>query len=464
MSGRTREASRREERLELAGEVAPLATLTRALLERSLPVEALDALFAETIGDARKRKMTVGALTWLMLQVVSGSRRAAFAAWQADRESDEPLAPVSHQAMYERFGTVFPQFSCALVRRSAEATAPFVESRWPEGRRDWGDRVRVVDGTMPQGSEHRLKVLRTCGPAGLPCKIVFAFDPSRRLCVDAEASEDAYAGEALVAQPIFERAEPGQVYVCDRGYDSLKIFRTLQARGANFVVRESKGGPQVAEAGRLRKIGRVATGVVYEQPVDVGPPGKALRLRRVVVRLDEPTRKKETELRLLSDLEGDVAATEIAELYRDRWGIETHIERLKHLLQGEIETLGKPRAAIFALCGAMIASNAVAAAEASIAREHDLPEGYLSGYYLADEIAASYRVVDRIVPDETWRRVAVWPDDVFAKRMRSLARAVRPGAFEKHPRGPKRPPPRRTSGKRRHHFSTYRLIKGLEVP
>ena len=87
-----------------------------------------------------------------------------------------------------------------------------------------------------------------------------------------------------------------------------------------------------------------------------------------------------------------------------------------------------------------------------------------SGVAAADEIAASYRVVDRIVPDETWRRVAVWPDDVFAKRMRSLARAVRPGAFEKHPRGPKRPPPRRTSGKRRHHFSTYRLIKGLEVP
>jgi hypothetical protein len=464
MSERTKKKTRTDERLELAAEVAPLATMTRALLERSLPIESLDALFQETIGDARRRKFTVGALTYLMLQVVSGSRKSAFAAWQADQESAEPLAPVSHQAMYERFGTVPPEYCCALVRRSCETTAGLVEPHWPEGRRDWGTRIRVVDGTMPEGSEHRLKVLRKCGPAGLPAKLVFAFDPSRRLCVDVSASEDAYAGEALVAQPLFERARPGEVYVADRAYCSLKVFRTLQARGANFVVRESNGGPQVAPAGRLRKIGRTATGVVHEQPVDVGPPGKSLRLRRVVVRLDRPTRKGETEVRLLSDLSADVEATEIADLYRDRWGIETHIERLKHLFQGEIETLGNPRAAIFALCGAMVASNAVAATETAIASEHDLPEGYLSGYYLADEIAASWRVVDRLVDDAIWSRVSAWPEKTFVAWIRSLAGAIRPGAFEKHPRGPKRPPPRRTSGKKRHHFSTYRLIEGLEVP
>lgn len=464
MSARTK-TERRDERLELAAEVGPLATMTRALLERSLPIEALDELFAETIGDARRRTLTVGALTYLMLQVVSGARRSSFAAWQADRASDDPLVPVSHQAMYERFGTTPPEFSCALARRSYAATAPSVEPVVPEGRRGWGDRVRVVDGTMPAGSEHRLKVLRTCGPAGLPAEIVFVFDPSRGLCVDASASEDAYAGEASVAQPLFERAEPGEVYVADRGYCSTKVFATLRGRDARFAIRETNGGPTVVERGSLVEIGRVETGLVFEQPVDVGSrETKAVRLRRIVVRLDAPTRKGETEIRVLSDLPAEVPATEIAELYRDRWTIETHIERLKHLFKGEIETLGKPRAAIFMLCGAMVAANAVAAAEAIVADEHDLPAGYLSGYYLADEIAATSRVVDRLVDDATWRRVAAWPDEAFVLWQRSLARTIRPAAFKKHPRGPKRPPPRRSSGKRRHHFSTYRLIKGLEVP
>jgi hypothetical protein len=460
----TKRRERREESLEIAGEVSPLATMTRALLERSLPVEALDRLFEETAGDARERTATVGALTYLMLQVVSGSHKSAFAAWQADRESDEPLVPISHQAMYDRFGTTPPIYSCSLVRKSYEATAPLVEPQASEGRRDWQGRVRIVDGTMPEGSEHRLKVLRTCGPAGLPAKLVFVFDPARSLCVDAEASEDAYAGEARIAAPLFERAQAGEIYVADRGYDSLAIFAQLRSRGAHFVVRESKGGPTVVEQEELREVGRASTGVVFEQAVDVGRAGKTLRLRRIVVRLDEPTRKGETEVRVLSDLPEEISATEIAELYRDRWGIEPQIERLKHLFKGEIESLGKPRAAIFVLCGAMVASNAAAAAEAAIAREHDLPASFLSGHYLADEIAATVRVVDRLVDEATWRHVVEWPDETFVAWIRSLARAIRPGAFRKHPRGPKRAPPPRTSGKKRHHFSTHRLIKGLEVP
>ena len=39
-----------------------------------------------------------------------------------------------------------------------------------------------------------------------------------------------------------------------------------------------------------------------------------------------------------------------------------------------------------------------------------------------------------------------------------VSRAIRPAALQKHPRGPKRPKPKRASGKKRPHYATHRLL------
>ena len=65
----------------------------------------------------------------------------------------------------------------------------------------------------------------------------------------------------------------------------------------------------------LRYAGRTETGRVYEQEVQITTEGgQALKLRRVVIRLDEPTRDGETEVALLSNLRG-VRALKLARLY-----------------------------------------------------------------------------------------------------------------------------------------------------
>ncbi len=131
---------------------------------------------------------------------------------------------------------------------------------------------------------------------------------------------------------------------------------------------------------------------MLEQTVVMTQPrtGREIALRRIVFRLAEPTQQGETEVRLLTTLPDSINAVEIANLYGRRWTIETHIDRVKHILQGEIQSLGKPRAAIFVLCLSMVASNALAAAETQIRKAHRTTEE-LSGYYLADKIAAHYR-------------------------------------------------------------------------
>lgn len=448
--------------IDFAARVSPLATLVRGLIERVLPIDALDDLFDEVIGDRRLRTLTTGTITHLMLQVVSGTRRAVFAAFQADQAEDQPLIGTTYQALYQRLGRIFPDYSCALVRFSARRLGPLLGRGRPRDFAAWrGYRLRIVDGTMPDGSEHRLKVLRKLGPAGLPAKIVFVFDPVRHLCVDAQASEDAYASDASLAEILWTRARRGDLYVADRAYCSSSLFVLLIQRRSAFVIRELTG-LAITESGPLQDVGELDGGRVLEQPVVVHSPktGRSLHLRRIVFRLAQPTQKGEEEVLLLTNLQNTAGAVAITDLYGRRWDIESQINQLKHVLSGEIRTLGQPRAAIFVLCLAMVASNVIAVARALIRREHAevKHEDELSGYYLADEIAGNDRAVTRLVSIDAWRLLGALSTPEFREWCGRIVRQIRPAAFRKHPRGPNRPPPKRSSGKHRHHFSTYRLL------
>jgi hypothetical protein len=70
----------------------------------------------------------------------------------------------------------------------------------------------------------------------------------------------------------------------------------------------------------LREIGRIETGTVAEQDVQLST---GLRLRRLQIRLDRPTRNGENTLALLTTVPVEVAtALTLAALYRERWTLE----------------------------------------------------------------------------------------------------------------------------------------------
>jgi hypothetical protein len=73
--------------------------------------------------------------------------------------------------------------------------------------------------------------------------------------------------------------------------------------------------------GKSRFIGRVETGHVYEQEVDLRHPsiGEIKRLRRVTVKLKKPTRDGDMEIHLLTNLPASrVSAVKVAFLYQKR--------------------------------------------------------------------------------------------------------------------------------------------------
>jgi hypothetical protein len=451
------------DRIELAAQISPLTTLVRGVIEWMFPGSSWDKLHTQTAPHCRTRKLAIASLATLMVQVVAGTRRSLFAAFTADQASPAPIITATYQAVYGRIGRMAPEFSCALVRESARRCSPlWILGDGPSVPGWKGFRVRIIDGTQPDGSEHRLKVLRTIRAAGLPCRLVVQFDLATGLCVDAVAAQDAYASEQKLAQTLYERAEPNDLEICDRHFSTPQAFLQLQKRKAFLLVREYLPQLILQTLGRAKKVGRVETGVVFEQAVALtdGQSGETIQIRRVVIKLDQPTESDDTEIRLLTNLPARVNALKIARLYRQRWSIELHFDLLKNHLQGEIASLGQPCAAIFALCLSMVAANALAVVQRALSLAHgaDVTEG-LSGYYLADEIAGIYRAVEVLVPPTDWDRLASRSASSFWSWCLRIAQQIRPAAFASHPRGPKHPPPKRTSGKDRHHYSTQRLLE-----
>src|SRR5205814_4811177 len=121
--------------------------------------------------------------------------------------------------------------------------------------------------------------------------------------------------------------------------------------------------------------------------------GKTLTLRRITVKLKTPTRDGDKELHLLTSLPAEaVSARTVADLYAQRWTIETMFQELTQTLACEVNALGYPKAALFGFCLALAAYHAVSVIKAGLRAAHgrETVERKVSGYYLSLEITQTY--------------------------------------------------------------------------
>jgi hypothetical protein len=403
-----------------------------------------------------ERKITLQALLAVMLDAVMGMEPTVHAAAVARREEWEG----SVQALYGKLGRVDPKFSMALVARTAAGIAPLLKSSLPKRQTFPAGRVKILDGTMPDGSEHRLAVLRQLRAAGLPAKAVVVYDRSTGICERVAADEDAYTSEKKLADSLLAEAKAGETYVGDRGFCTCRLIGRIHDRQAFFVFRELTQDMVFEHQGPEKACGRCTTGRVFESKVCLVDPttGRTWELRRIHVQLDKPTSSGDTDLWLLTNLPDSYSARAIAELYRERWGVERYFHRIKHELHGEIPSLGEPRAAIFALCVALAASN-VLTLIVDLRPGLSRASSKLSAYYLALEIGHSYAAIESLTTPRAWQTIANLSPHEFWEWAKNLAERIPWSHYTSHPRGPKRPQPKRLSGKRRHHYSTYRLLK-----
>ena len=144
----------------------------------------------------------------------------------------------------------------------------------------------------------------------------------------------------------------------------------------------------------------------------------------------------------------------------DRWTIETAFQHLAQHLNSEINTLGYPRAALFGFCVALVMYIILCVIKSALASVHgaDVLEKQVSGYYVADEISATYRGMMIAIDYDRWVVFQQMTPTKLVNVLKALAANVKLSAFRKHPRGPKKPQPKRISCKNTPHVSTAKII------
>jgi len=165
--------------------------------------------------------------------------------------------------------------------------------------------------------------------------------------------------------------------MADRNFSTTRILFGLSDRQAAFIIREHARTPSPSAVDKMKKVGRVQTGVVFQQAVQVeDDSGRTLTLRRIELHLDKPTEEGDTLIRLLTNAPEEKSSTEqVAGLYRKRWSIEGMFQSLESALTSKVRTLGQPRAALFAFGTAVVAYNILAVIQAAVEAAH--PEANL---------------------------------------------------------------------------------------
>src|SRR3954462_13367039 len=439
---------------------APISVMFRTLLEHALDPAEIDRLFEENASRQYTREVLFSSMVELMGAVVCGAQPSARAAYL--RSLGEVSASLT--ALYEKLKGLEPGVCRAFVRDNAGRLAPLVrqlDAALPQPVP--GYRAKILDGNHLAGTEHRPKVTRTTRAAVLPGQSLGVLDPATLLVLDVVPCEDAHAQERSLIDQVLPGVEPGDLWIADRNFCTTRLVLGVHAAGGSFLVRQHKSALYWEEATPGGAVGRTATGVVSEQAITVteADGSGAITLRRIRLELDRPTEDKERELFLLTDVpKGRADALTLATAYRDRWRVENVFQTLTEALTCEINTLAYPRAALFGFSVGRVAYNVLATVRAALRSEPGVEavEAGVSNYHLANEVAATYEGMMIALPPAEWAPLGRLSLTGLAEFLREVASQAWLAKYPRTVRGPKKPPPKRTSGRTNHHVSTARLL------
>jgi hypothetical protein len=453
---------------------SPVSVMFRGTLEAVFSSERLDRIFADVAERQYCGELAFSTCAELLSLVVTRIQPSVHAVY---RKKCSDIS-VSVRSIYNKLAGIEPAVSESLVRETAADLKPVIEAMdatlpgpLP------GYEVRIVDGNHLSGTQHRLKELRAIGDAPLPGHTVAVLNPHVELVEDLIVCTDGHANQKPLYIRLLDQVRRGQCWVADRDYSTLDFLTGIAQRKAYFVIRQH-GVLTGQPVGRRRRVGRIDSGIVYEQGLRLTrADGAEILVRRVTLKLDKPTRDGDTELHLLTNLPKKVTACTIVGAYASRWQIETAFAKLTTVLKCELNTLGYPEAALFGFCLAVVMYNAMSVVLAALRAKH--PEVIASSerdgaaknktsfsfYYLADEISGVARGMAIAIPARHWTNAfANLTPKQLAKKLLWLASRVNTEEFLTNPYGPQQRRKKRKMTTRGGNVSTYRILQTRTQP
>jgi hypothetical protein len=216
---------------------------------------------------------------------------------------------------------------------------------------------------------------------------------------------DALLTPAACSEPAALKAmlEAGRLYVCDRGYASFELFRSVLDAGSSLIVRvkdditlhvqeERPISAAAAQAGVVRDVILKRLGTSHHKDV----VGQSMRL--VIVRVED-RHGKTNELWLVTD-RLDLDADLVAIAYRYRWSIELFFRWLKCILGSRHLVSHHENGVTLQLYAALIVSLLIAIRTGAKPnkRTFETIQFYLLGWVSDDEFA---EYLDRLANPRT---------------------------------------------------------------
>jgi IS4 transposase len=436
---------------------SPVSVMMRGMIEHVFRAERLDALFEHHAKAQYTRELLFSEVVNLLSLVVCRIHPSVNAAYKAKATE----LSVERAAFYQKLNGIEIGVSAALLRETAGELSQLIQQMGGQQTPLLpGYRVRILDGNALAATEHRLKVLRSVGAAPLPGKSLVVLDPDLGLAVDIFPCEDGHAQERRLFGQVLATVEPGQLWIADRNMCTLELLTGIAERQSAFVIREHQNLPWQAVS-ELRPMAVIEAGEVLEQEVTIEFEGRSLPLRRIVLRLSQPTRHGDSEIVVLTNLAvADASATVVLQLYRERWQVEGLFLTVTKNFECEIETLAYPQAALFSFSLALVTYNILATLKAALASVHGVEtiEATLSDFYLVDELQGTYRGMMIAIPSEHWQPFRTLSLAELAALLKQLAAQVNLERFLKQPRKSKSKTPPRVRDPKHPHVSTARLL------
>lgn len=434
----------------------PLAVMTRSIVG-VLMGDRLDRLFDENrsrqYSDTIKFSTVVMSVAEIALGTVK-NRNQAYLKYKEELQT-------SAVAYYGKLNRTEPSISEAVVRYSAERAGELLNEL---DFQPWqvlpGYRCFSLDGNHLQKTEKRLTETRGLCAAPLPGTIVARYDHQTAIFDQAYLLEDAHAQEASVLDRVVEDLLERDLVIADRHFCIVRFMLKLAARLGCFVIRQH-GRLHGRLLGKRRSVGRIDSGMVYEQAMEICDGDETLVVRRITVELNEPTRDGAMEIHILSNVPAeDGSACKLADIYRQRWEIENAFYVLTMTLNCEMKSNCHPRCALFLFCIAMLAYNCRQVQLAALYAEHEQEDvDRMSPYQVALDIVSPMEGMLTAINQEEWDNQVPHDPRGIAAFLRRVSRHVDVRSYRKSVRGPKKPAPKRKRCKAGTHVSTHRLLQ-----
>lgn len=442
----------------------PVAVMYRGLLENVYSQENIDQIFAENAARQRvSSELFFSSVTRVLGLAVCNVRRTVSDAY--NREKDQ--FSVSLTSVYNKLNGAEAGVSQALVRQTAEPLRGVIRELGTTRPAPLpGYRTKILDGKHLSGTERRLEGTRQSSAAPLPGQALVVLEPELMLATDVFPCEDAHAQERSLLPEVLETVQSRDLWIGDRNFCTHHFAVGLADRNAKYILREHAQNLPYEPLGGETHVGRIETGTVYVQTIRLTHREEGqvrhLAARRVTLELDKKTRHGQETIHLITNLPvEDADPREVARLYADRWQVEHAFQEISTALEGEINTLAYPEAALLGFCLALISYNLLSTVKAGLRTAHGeqaAPEN-ISGYYLAGEVTAIHDSLSVALDKSYWEdRFADLTPRELANELRDLAARTPICRYLKHRSRRRNRPKKRKHDKHTPHISTARVL------